>query len=53
MSLTWLVVILLLVAIFGGVGWGYRPSYGYWSFSPVMLIFLVLIALVLARVIVL
>jgi hypothetical protein len=42
------IIILLIVALFGGF-WGTRayPAYGYWNWSPVGLIVLVLIILFL------
>ena len=49
----WLIVLILLAVILFGGGWGYRPTYGYWSFSPLLLVLLLLIILILAHVIVL
>lgn len=51
--MVWLLVLLLVaVALFGG-GMAYRPNYGYYGFSPAVLVLLILVVLVLAHVIVL
>jgi hypothetical protein len=45
-----LLIVLAVVALLGG-GWGYsRPGYGYWSFSPLAVILVVLLILWLAGV---
>ena len=42
-----LLIVLLVLALVGG-GWGYsRPGYGYWSFSPLGLIAVILVVLLL------
>lgn len=47
-ALLLILIVLAVLAVLGG-GWGYtRPGYGYWSFSPLGLILVILVVLLLA-----
>ncbi len=46
-SMLWtLLVVLLLLSLFGG-GWGSRRGYGYWGWSPLGLLLLIVLIMAL------
>lgn len=43
-----LIIILILLAVLGG-GWGYSRGSGYWGFSPVGLLLIILVLGIVLR----
>lgn len=43
-----IILLLVLFLVFGGVGYGYRGTYGAYSFSPALVILVIILALYLS-----